>query len=159
MHLIQQHTRFLIPSGYNIFGWTLKYSCTPCIHKLLILIQTKFHQCCFFGCLSYSNIFVGFEVLTAVVIKSAIFWNITPCSPLSGNRRSEEHITCHLLSGWFLAQLIFSALKMEAICSSETSVDTQWTIWDYTLEQGSPNYGPRATSGPRKNWAEMRQLN
>jgi hypothetical protein len=30
---------------------------------------------------------VGFEVLTAVVMKSIIFWNMTPCSPLSFNRR------------------------------------------------------------------------
>jgi hypothetical protein len=27
------------------------------------------------------------------------------------------------VASWFLAQLIFSTLKMEAICSSETSVD------------------------------------
>jgi hypothetical protein len=26
---------------------------------------------------------VGFEVLTAVVTKSTIYWNITPCSPLN----------------------------------------------------------------------------
>jgi hypothetical protein len=32
-----------------------------------------------------------------------------------------------MLSCWFLAQLIFSTLKMEAICSSETSVGTQRT--------------------------------
>jgi hypothetical protein len=25
---------------------------------------------------------VGFEVLTAVVMKSSVFWDITPCSPL-----------------------------------------------------------------------------
>jgi hypothetical protein len=31
--------------------------------------------------------FVGFEVLTAVVMKIIIFWDITPCSPLSFNRR------------------------------------------------------------------------
>jgi hypothetical protein len=30
---------------------------------------------------------VGFEVLTAVVKKSTIFWDITPCSPLKFNRR------------------------------------------------------------------------
>jgi hypothetical protein len=30
---------------------------------------------------------VGFEVLTAVVTKSTISWDITPCSPLSVNRR------------------------------------------------------------------------
>jgi hypothetical protein len=35
---------------------------------------------------------VGFEVFTAVVMKSIIFWDITPCSPLSVNRRLEEHI-------------------------------------------------------------------
>jgi hypothetical protein len=29
---------------------------------------------------------VGFEVFTAVVIKSINFWDITPCSPLSVNR-------------------------------------------------------------------------
>jgi hypothetical protein len=29
---------------------------------------------------------VGFEVLTAVVMKSSIFWDITPCSPLKVNR-------------------------------------------------------------------------
>jgi hypothetical protein len=29
----------------------------------------------------------GFEVLAAVVMKSTIFWDITPCSPLSVNRR------------------------------------------------------------------------
>jgi hypothetical protein len=27
--------------------------------------------------------FVGFEVLTPVVMKSSIFWDITPCSPLT----------------------------------------------------------------------------
>jgi hypothetical protein len=31
---------------------------------------------------------------------------------------------CHLLERWFFAELIFSTLKMDAICSSETSVDT-----------------------------------
>jgi hypothetical protein len=43
---------------------------------------------------------VLFEVLTPVVTKSSVFWDITPCSPLKANRRS------HLLSHWFLAQLI-----------------------------------------------------
>jgi hypothetical protein len=31
------------------------------------------------------NMYVGFEVFTAVVIKSIIFWDMTPCSPLSFN--------------------------------------------------------------------------
>jgi hypothetical protein len=32
-------------------------------------------------------LWLGFEVLTAVVMKGTIFWNITPCSPLKINRR------------------------------------------------------------------------
>jgi hypothetical protein len=40
------------------------------------------------------------------------------------------------VASWFLAQLIFSTLKMEAICSSETSVDTQRTTWRYIPEDG-----------------------
>jgi hypothetical protein len=71
--------------------------------------------------------YVGFEVLTAVIMKSTIFWDITLCSPLSVNRRFGGNIlrssACHLLSCWFLARLIFSSLKMKAICSPETSVD------------------------------------
>jgi hypothetical protein len=34
----------------------------------------------------------GFEVFTAVVMKSIIFWDMAPCSPLSFNRRFGEHI-------------------------------------------------------------------
>jgi hypothetical protein len=30
---------------------------------------------------------VGFEILTAVIMKNSVFWNITPCSPLKVNRR------------------------------------------------------------------------
>jgi hypothetical protein len=35
---------------------------------------------------------VVFEVLTAVVMKSTILWDITPCSPLKVNGRFGEHI-------------------------------------------------------------------
>jgi hypothetical protein len=41
-------------------------------------------------------IHVGFEVLTAVVMKSPIFWDITPCSPLQLNRRFEGTCRLHL---------------------------------------------------------------
>jgi hypothetical protein len=67
--------------------------------------------------------YVGFEVLTAVVIKSNLFWDITPCSLLEVNRRfggkylrhlqgrriiRVRYHSCafYLLSRWFLAQLI-----------------------------------------------------
>jgi hypothetical protein len=41
---------------------------------------------------------VGFEVLTAVVMNCTIFWDITPCSPLSGI----------MLATWFHAGLFLS---------------------------------------------------
>jgi hypothetical protein len=75
----------------------------------------------------------GFEVLTAVVMKNTIFWDTTPCSLLSVNRRFGGSY-CHLLARWFLDELIFSTLKMEAICSSKMPVDTQWTTQHYIPE-------------------------
>jgi hypothetical protein len=47
-------------------------------------------------------------------MKSIIFWDVTPCSLPPA----------YLL---VLAEIIYSTLKMEAICSSETSVATQQT--------------------------------
>jgi hypothetical protein len=41
-----------------------------------------------------NNASVGIEVLTAVVVKSSIFWDIMLCSPLKLNRRFGG--TCHL---------------------------------------------------------------
>jgi hypothetical protein len=35
---------------------------------------------------------VGFEVLTAVVMKSSIFWDITPCSPLNVKDVSGDNV-------------------------------------------------------------------
>jgi hypothetical protein len=39
------------------------------------------------------RIYVGFEILTAMVMKSIIFWVITPYSPLKVNRRFGETST------------------------------------------------------------------
>jgi hypothetical protein len=36
---------------------------------------------------------VGFEVITAVIIESTIFWDVTPCSLLKVNQPMEEHIS------------------------------------------------------------------
>jgi hypothetical protein len=44
--------------------------------------------------------------------------------PENGGDMFLRNVGWHLLALGFLAELIFSALKMEAICSSETSVDT-----------------------------------
>jgi hypothetical protein len=84
---------------------------------------------------------VGFEVLTAVVMKSTIFWDIKPCSPLKVNRRFWRTYRLHFQGqriGLARNQLYFppdftlvscsaysSTLKMEAICSSEATVDFQ----------------------------------
>jgi hypothetical protein len=58
--------------------------------------------------------YVGFEVLTAVVMKSTIFWAITLCSPL----KSQPMFRRDISPAFMLAYS--STLKMEAICSSET---------------------------------------
>jgi hypothetical protein len=75
---------------------------------------------------------VGFEVLTAVVMKSTIFRDITPCSPLKVNRRFGGTYRLNLQglrisrarnqreNEWQAGLCSFSTLKMEAICSSET---------------------------------------
>jgi hypothetical protein len=39
---------------------------------------------------------IGFDVLTAVVMKSSIFWDITQCSPLKDNRRFGSAYCLHL---------------------------------------------------------------
>jgi hypothetical protein len=43
---------------------------------------------------------------------------------------------------WFLTQLIFSTLKMEDICYSEASVDTQRTTRRYIPEDGTLHNRP-----------------
>jgi hypothetical protein len=58
---------------------------------------------------------VELEVLTAVVLKIFIFWDITPCSPVVS----------------FLAYS--SSLKMEVIHSSETWTNFDQTTWRYIL--------------------------
>jgi hypothetical protein len=53
---------------------------------------------------------VVFEVLTSVVMKSFIFWDITPCSLLKVNRRFGG--TCHLhLQGLRVSRMKQAARK------------------------------------------------
>jgi hypothetical protein len=53
---------------------------------------------------------VGFDVLTAVVMKSTMLSDISPCSPLKLTKVSEKHVSsihaCHMLSRWFFSRLI-----------------------------------------------------
>jgi hypothetical protein len=84
----------------------------------------------------------GFEVLTAVVMKSTISWDITPCSPLRVNRRFRGTYrlpwisACHLLSHWFLGWLIlwpwrwrrYVPLKRRLTFNSLHSIISQTTV-------------------------------
>jgi hypothetical protein len=71
---------------------------------------------------------IGFEVLTAVTMKSAIFGDLIPRRPLKLTDVSEEYIAsivislcCLLLAGCFLS-LLFEP-DDEAVRASETSVN------------------------------------
>jgi hypothetical protein len=46
--------------------------------------------------ISYDISLVGFQILTAVFMKSSIFWDITPCTPLKVNRRFGGTYRLHL---------------------------------------------------------------
>jgi hypothetical protein len=81
---------------------------------------------------------IRFEVFTAVTMKNAVLWDVAPCR-YCVNRRFGKTYCLHLLgrkirgrgtslSRWLqTATADFSTQKMEAICSSETSVHTRST--------------------------------
>jgi hypothetical protein len=80
-----------------------------------------------------------------MVMKSSVFWDITPCSPLKINRLLGGTRSLHLQS-WRISQVRNqreagskqkSWKKMEAKRSSETSVDFQHTTWHYVPEDRS----------------------
>jgi hypothetical protein len=87
--------------------------------------------------------YVGFEVLTAVVMKSTNFWDIMTCSSLRVNRRFEGTYRLHLhgrrISRALLATCwaYFSTLKIEEPSSSETSVDFQRATGRYIPEDST----------------------
>jgi hypothetical protein len=71
---------------------------------------------------------VGFEVLTAVIMKSSIFCDITLCSSLKMNQHFCKPPVFMLVS----CLAYFSIVKMEVTCSSKMSVSFQQTSWHYT---------------------------
>jgi hypothetical protein len=107
-----------------------------------LFINISLYRLCENIILKTDNVNVEFEVFTAVVMRSIIFRDVTPCSLLRCNRRFggtyrlhlqgrrknfQQEPACHLLTCWFLLKMFSSTLKMEAICSSETSVASQQT--------------------------------
>jgi hypothetical protein len=94
-------------------------------------------------------LFVGFEVLTAVVMKSSsVFWDVTPRSLLKVSHRSRGtcrlHLHCQRISQtrnqsesrWQpeLGLAYSSTLKMEVTCPSEMSADFRRTTQLYIPE-------------------------
>jgi hypothetical protein len=85
---------------------------------------------------------MGFEVLTAVVMKISTFWDIKLRGPLTVDRVSEEHAASifrveAVLAACFmlLSCLAYSSTpKTETTCSSETSVHFQRTTRCYIAE-------------------------
>jgi hypothetical protein len=97
---------------------------------------------------------VGFEVLTAVVMKHSVISDITPCSLFEVNRHfggtyhlrihgvrisqiRYQHeaallVTCFILVSYLTYS---STLKMEATCYSPTSIDFQQTTLRYIPEK------------------------
>jgi hypothetical protein len=57
---------------------------------------------------------VGFKILTAVIMQSSVFWDVTPCSPLEVNRHFRgtagskfNNQACYLFHAGFLLSLFF----------------------------------------------------
>jgi hypothetical protein len=50
-------------------------------------------------------VYIGFEVSTAVVMKSFIFWDIRPCSPLKRTDVSDKELACCLSNTGFFLRL------------------------------------------------------
>jgi hypothetical protein len=74
-----------------------------------------------------TNTEAGFEVLTLVVMKSTIFWDITQCSPLKVSRR------------------FGGTLRMVVRWSCETSADFQRTT-EHFVPEDSTLHTPRRSS-------------
>jgi hypothetical protein len=73
------------PSGFN-YTW-------PC--RVLAAQDSQQQFKCLMEVKPTLNV-VGLEVLTAVIMKSTIFWDVTPCSPSSVNRSFGETYRLHL---------------------------------------------------------------
>jgi hypothetical protein len=98
--------------------------------------------------LTRNKLFIGFEVLKAVTTNSYIFWYITTCSPvkinrcvrgtyrlhLQGRRVSQARNQNEVGSKHSCSLAHSSALKMEAICFLEKSVDFHRTARRCILE-------------------------
>jgi hypothetical protein len=136
---VYQKSRCHIPE--DSFGETVEFYQATGRHILGDYILFKYLVCMLHfqhseKYMYYTNMSsVGSEVFTAVVLKSIFFWDMTPCSALSGTRRfgGAYHLHlqgrkisrardqresswqaelcmwqgCHMLSRWSLSRLVF----------------------------------------------------
>jgi hypothetical protein len=80
-------------------------------------------------------------------VMSSVFWDITPYSPMKVNQDFREMYRFHLQGRTLLSTCFtlvsclayFSTLKMEAKCSSETSVDFKRITRCCTPENKTPH--------------------
>jgi hypothetical protein len=83
---------------------------------------------------------VRFEVFTAVVMKSIIFWDVTPCSLLGFNRRGRWH----LLACWFFLKLFLRPWRWRQYVSPKRRLklnrlhgrrwySSRWYFWSRVL--------------------------
>jgi hypothetical protein len=67
------------------------------LKNMLVSSAAKVY-CSVISTAGFIHLLVGFEVLTAVIMSSYIFWNTSPCSPLKINRRFGGTCRPHLQS-------------------------------------------------------------
>jgi hypothetical protein len=87
------HSSIILQVFLTIFLEVSYYLHPSCISSPSLPLRLHYSNSFSLYC-SYS--YVGFDVLTAVVMKSTIFRDITPCSPLSVNRRFGGTYRLHL---------------------------------------------------------------
>jgi hypothetical protein len=66
---------------------------------------------------------VRFQVLTMVSMKFRVFWDVAPCTHIEVDRRFRGTASHHQ-----------GTLMMQAVCTSETSVNFNVTTWHYIPE-------------------------
>jgi hypothetical protein len=88
-------------------------------------------RCNIVHCLQLKYTDVRFQVLTAAsMMFRVVFWDVLPCKMIVDRRFRGAYCLHH--QGW----VIISSLMMEAVHTSETSVDNNFT-WQYIPEDNS----------------------
>jgi hypothetical protein len=79
--------------------------------------------------LACRNKTISFEVLTAVVVQTSFFWDMTPGSPLEGNQHYEGTFHLHLQG---------RRINKPAWSRSQAEVGSQWITWHHIPEDRTP---------------------